>query len=1778
MRLIIPLILILNILITGSVNKPEISAGAGYFIITYKELNYKSSVKRFGNLTIRDYTEYTDESSAGNYKLPKASLIIALPREIKPEFELKIASTRVYESEIPALNPSMTQNNDSAFTLEEVFDYAAAQRNYTEKLITVKKYFWLRNYYCAEVEVSPVIFNAADNKLTEITAYSIIIRHPSLQNIQLSSPVKIESDFDNVLSSVISNHSIAGQFRSLPPLPENDTTGNWINYSADYVKVGIAKDAVYRITRQDFEQLTISIASIDPRTFRLYYRGTETGIFVKGEEDGSFDPNDYIEFSARMNYTGGDERRANSSQEPYANFMDLYTDTTYFFLTWGNGTGKRIRIQSQQASGLTDTLNYYTFFAHIEQNNMYQPLSLSTVTNQDPDWTSTNAWVWQWYGTNTLNYTINITDPIPNRNAAFYFKAISGASSIPSNSHNIALRVNQNLVDTAVFNRNEVIFIGKTYNSSILTSGNNTLTIQNHSNGTSSNLLAMDWYEYEYPRLLRAYGDSLIFEIRDSISRAHRIIRIEGVSQSQLSLYKWGINPKKIENYLLTGSSMIFSDTVGSGDIYMLMPDSKILKPQFLQKKNFINLRSNLRSAEYITLTNKVFKTEAEEYSDFIKNSYQLNTTTIFVNDIFDEFNFGYPDPAAIRLFLRTSYSNWQAPKPSYLFIIGSASYDYKRYVFKSRGYELNQNWVISYGEPVSDVYYTMFDSNQPLIPQMYCGRLPAKEKSHITNYLGKHSNYLSQRYDQWNKKAIFFSGGDANDPSQLVQYKSINDAIISQYATVPPYSLNHDHFYKTANPQSDFGPYDPIYIKNSIDEGGVFISYIGHSGTRTWDNSIADPNQLLNKVNKSPLVTDFGCSTVKFAEPDVEAFGALFVNTGQTIGYIGNTSLGFTSTSTILPGYFYGNILSDSILQIGVASTQSKLKMFGTLGSTGTYRIFAYTNTLMGDPIIKLALPSMPNLKLSNSDYEILNSNPNDSDDSLTIKIRYFNIGSFREDSISISVISKVGSILTNQQVVKVRLPEFSGEATFSLPIKNRPGRHSVTFILDESNIINEIYEDDNKIEFTFNVASLSLRDYGRNLLASYSSPNVKLINNTLIASGNPGEIIAEIDTLTSFNSANSIIKPIDTFFTKITFNGLQNGKRYYVRTRYNQTDTLWGFTNSVMSSLRDFRFYLNDSYSLLNQELTGTKLDDPGILLLTDSLQISVMSGSGNYSKFGSVTRNGINVLPNTFSWGFGIAVFDLSDFSLDTAMSYWSGASIDEAVALTNLINSVDTGKLVAMCVIDDGASNLNANLKSAIKTLGSTKVDSIKFRTPWTLIGIKGGAPGSAKEEVRSSTYQGILTIDTMFLRDRARGTLLTQELTDAASWGSVHLVKTQPEGSQIKVRPVGIKADGSADTLGYLSFSSDSASITGLSVKTYPSFRFLIELEKGSSPTSPVLHSFGVNYDLKPEIGVNYQTVSETKDTVFSGETITLNFKVYNAGDYKADSFKVLVDIVNPDNSRNRIFDTLVTTLGAEQNRAFSLDYTPLVGASQRKFSIQIDPDNRVDEFYKDNNTYEIPFVIKPDTSDAFIVLKNQGGEFFDDEFLPSRPNIRIELHDPSLLPVNDTSNIRIELNGERVYYNPGELSYSFSNNNPKMVAEYTPSLSAGEYELNVKAKNALGVLLDSTGITKRFIVSDEAKLMSVYPYPNPSNGPTNFTFILPAVPEELKIKIFTISGRLIKEISRSGAELKHNFNYIPWDGRDEDGDEVANGVYLYKIYIRKDGKLYSETHKLAIVR
>ena len=90
-------------------------------------------------------------------------------------------------------------------------------------------------------------------------------------------------------------------------------------------------------------------------------------------------------------------------------------------------------------------------------------------------------------------------------------------------------------------------------------------------------------------------------------------------------------------------------------------------------------------------------------------------------------------------------------------------------------------------------------------------------------------------------------------------------------------------------------------------------------------------------------------------------------------------------------------------------------------------------------------------------------------------------------------------------------------------------------------------------------------------------------------------------------------------------------------------------------------------------------------------------------------------------------------------------------------------------------------------------------------------------------------------------------------------------------------------------------------------------------------------------------------------------------------------------------------------------------------------------------------------------------------------------------------------------------------------------------------------------------------------ISNVLNYPNPFTTKTHFVFTLTGseLPEYFKIQIMTVSGRIIREIQRAELgpiRIGINKTEFTWDGTDQFGDEVGNGLYLYRVVARLNGQ------------
>jgi hypothetical protein len=108
-------------------------------------------------------------------------------------------------------------------------------------------------------------------------------------------------------------------------------------------------------------------------------------------------------------------------------------------------------------------------------------------------------------------------------------------------------------------------------------------------------------------------------------------------------------------------------------------------------------------------------------------------------------------------------------------------------------------------------------------------------------------------------------------------------------------------------------------------------------------------------------------------------------------------------------------------------------------------------------------------------------------------------------------------------------------------------------------------------------------------------------------------------------------------------------------------------------------------------------------------------------------------------------------------------------------------------------------------------------------------------------------------------------------------------------------------------------------------------------------------------------------------------------------------------------------------------------------------------------------------------------------------------------------------------------------------------------------------------------LTKEITVSSQAfRLDRFFAYPSPFADETAFFYRVTQPLQSATVKIYTVAGRLVRTLDQPFPSV--DLNQIPWDGRDEDGDHVANGTYLYRLeLVGPDGKPIVEQGKVARV-
>lgn len=499
--------------------------------------------------------------------------------------------------------------------------------------------------------------------------------------------------------------------------------------------------------------------------------------------------------------------------------------------------------------------------------------------------------------------------------------------------------------------------------------------------------------------------------------------------------------------------------------------------------------------------------------------------------------------------------------------------------------------------------------------------------------------------------------------------------------------------------------------------------------------------------------------------------------------------------------------------------------------------------------------------------------------------------------------------------------------------------------------------------------------------------------------------------------------------------------------------------------------------------------------------------------------------------------------------------------------------------------DAFTNLGAN---GVQTL----VDSAWSR-PYIFYTRK-GYPATTQEVIGGTNCENI-EFTTVLQNDWVFGTVTSPLIGPAQEWGSFHWdtysIDSNPANDNSYVNIIGVKANGQQEIVvpNVPITTTDILNLSSLvDASTYPYLKLFMFTRDDSTQTPAQLHHWHVLYEGVPEAALNPALAySFYADSLSQGETMTISTAVENIGDYDMDSLLIRFFVVDANNQVHDFFhkkDSL--RIGEVIRDTFKLNTGNYVGLN----SIWVEanpinhPEHQLEQFHF-NNIGQKVFNVGGDKINPLLDVTFDGVHIMDGDIVSARPEIVIQLKDENkFLLLNDTADFELYLkypnqsNAVKLNFGLPEITFIPATNQDNLCRiEYLPDFTAedGIYELLVRARdrsnNISGYGNGDYDYNIRFEVVNHSTVTNVLNYPNPFSTSTQFVFTLTGseLPTEFTIQILTISGVVVREITvdeLGPIHIGRNITEYRWDGRDEFGDLLATGVYLYRVIAKLNGE------------
>ncbi len=928
-------------------------------------------------------------SEPGEASLPAMAILVGVPAQRTIRLEILQADYQ----EIPGTyqlctDQLMPPKIDVAGVIETAEPervktvYQAAQTNYLPgSSAEILQNGFIRNQAVIQLAIYPAQYLPPQETIRVLTALEVRLSWDPILDLADDNPSAVVSGLDPLISASIINPEQADTWLT------THQAGASLQLQAEGqdvlppYKFLIPSSGLYSLSGSDLQAAGVPIDQIRDQNLHVWYKGAEVPIIVERQSQTEFQVNDRIIFYGFLENS-------------------LYVNANTFQLSWDSRTSLQMNMRTAPTPGLANSQGAFTDRQRFNEDRIYVG-AFGSGTERDH---------WYWSGivasgtSASVPFTVHLGDISTAEEDVLLRGLIQGYTANPM--HHTRIYINGHLIDEAYWDARSEYSLMAYFPTTYLVSGDNTITVESvMDSSTSNSLMYVNWFEIEYPRVLIAENNQIVF----TMPTGQNQYAVSGFSQDQLRVVDITdpLSPCLVQGFTVqeqAGTYTIFLEqNLPEPHTFLVQTESSTLHPSAIQASITDDLKSSDNGADYVIITHPTLVAASQALADY-RAAQGLRSRVVDLQAIYDQFGYGLPDPNAIRDFLRYAYLNWQAPAPLYVLLMGDGNYDYKN----NGGYnEINYVPPLLYeidpwiNQTSADNRYAAI-IGEDILPDLYIGRLPVKSVQEVQAVINKITTYESLPAENWNRQALLIA--DNNDGS--------NDFVASSnhLAGLLPeeYSVSRVHYGVTHTTVDSAR----ARIFGDINAGQGLVQYVGHGAYSSWAGerllTYADVPSLTN-ANRLSFVLSLDCMDGYFLFPsksrDLSALAEGLVRSanGGAIATFSPAGYGLVEGHDLLATGLYEAIFQYGMKRAGAATTYAKYYL---ASHTAGHRELIDTFTLFGDPALQLKLG--PTSSTPQADLRVQFSLPEgrgEPGEWVTVQVDYANIGQVPADGITLSL-----------------------------------------------------------------------------------------------------------------------------------------------------------------------------------------------------------------------------------------------------------------------------------------------------------------------------------------------------------------------------------------------------------------------------------------------------------------------------------------------------------------------------------------------------------------------------------------------------------------------------------------------------------------------------------------------------------------------------------------------------------------------------------------------------